>query len=208
MSLPSCGLTLLRGPRNAFDYRLSISSDEKHYVHIRCHRAVLISHSKRFDQLINAENYFELEIKVKPGYVGPMIELLQFMYLKDPALISSRDKVVELCGVCEMPLDHFFIRQHTDGTSPHRAVPLNIVADESASVTTEDWLHCLRFERARVVVPNTSEDSDKDRPPAPDPSTEESDEDRPLAPPPTFPRIRKGTKTVRRYLLRSRFGRL
>ena len=86
----SCGAVLLKGPVDSFDYCLYIT-DTKKTIKIYCHRSVLLAHSVKMRELITSENFFDLTIEVKPGYLGSMIELLQFMYLKNIALISNRN---------------------------------------------------------------------------------------------------------------------
>jgi hypothetical protein len=43
-----------------------------------------------------------LTITVEIGYVGSMLELLQFMYLKNTGLLTNREKILELCAVLKM----------------------------------------------------------------------------------------------------------
>jgi hypothetical protein len=115
--IPSCGLSLLKSPRDTFDYVLFITDDTV-TVKVLCHKCVLLSHSERLRELISGENYFDLDIKVKKGYISSLLELIQYMYLKDPMLISNSDKILELCGMFHMELDHFIIRTN-------KAVQLN-----------------------------------------------------------------------------------
>jgi hypothetical protein len=53
-------------------------------------------------ELITSENYFDLTIDVPLGYLGAMLELLQFMYLKNTGLLTNREKILELCAVLKM----------------------------------------------------------------------------------------------------------
>jgi hypothetical protein len=115
--IPSCGLTLLKSPKDTFDYVLYITDDTV-TVKVLCHKCVLLSHSERLRELISGENYFDLDIKVKKGYISSLLQLIQYMYLKDPMLISNSDKILELCGMFHMELDHFIIRTN-------KAVQLN-----------------------------------------------------------------------------------
>jgi len=152
----SCGQTLLRGPKNSFDYVLRITSDDVQVVQIHCHRCVLIAHSQRFSNLIYGDSFWDMDIKVKPGFVGAVIELIQYMYLKDIQLISEREKILELCSFLEMPLDHFLIRQLT--TDPIQNLTcLNIVSDGSCCISTLDFLKTLSFECAKLQLPSIAE---------------------------------------------------
>lgn len=110
-NVPSCGLTLLRGPPDTFDYVLYVTADDKAFVRIHCHRAVLLAHSKKMRRLITGENYFEMTIKVLPGFVGAFVEVLQYMYLKDPTLITHRSKMKEMICFLEMPFDHWLVKE-------------------------------------------------------------------------------------------------
>ena len=105
----SCGLALLRGPTDSFDYTLFIT-DGNITVKVFCHKCVLIAHSERMRINIRGEHFFDMDIKVKPGYITAFIELVQYMYLKDPTLITKESKILELCGMLHMKLDHFLIR--------------------------------------------------------------------------------------------------
>jgi BTB/POZ domain len=111
----SCGLKMLCAPKECFDYCLYVT-DSKKVVKLFCHRAVLLSHSIRMRELITGENYFDLTLSVEPGYLGAMLELLQFMYLKNVGLLSNRDKILDLCALLQMKPE--FVRAE------------NILADE------------------------------------------------------------------------------
>lgn len=151
-SIPSCGLTLLSGPKNSFDYVLRITSDDQQFVQIHCHRCVLIAHSPQMASLINGENYFDMSLKVKFGYIGACLELIQYFYLKDPTLISEKEKILELCGLFEMSLDHFLIRENKlEAMNCYPMVTLNVVADQSSCVTSIDFLKCIEWEKAKVL---------------------------------------------------------
>jgi hypothetical protein len=106
--VPSCGLTLLRAPQRLCDYTLVVD-DGAAKVKVLCHRAVLAAHSEKLAKLMTAENYFDMSVRVKPGYLGAMVELLQYMYLKDPALISDQEKLLQMCGLLHMKVDHFVV---------------------------------------------------------------------------------------------------
>ncbi len=97
----SCGLRLLTAPIECFDYCLYIS-DSKKVVKVYCHRAILLSHSILMRELITSENYFDLTVSVEFGYISSMLELLQFMYLKNTGLLSNREKLLELCAMLKM----------------------------------------------------------------------------------------------------------
>ena len=149
--IPTCGETLLRGPKNSFDYVVRLTSDEKQYVSLQCHRCVLIAHSRQLGSLIYGENFWDMDIKVKHGYLGAAIELIQYLYLKDVSLISEKTKVLELCALFEMPADHFLIRSTAPLPSLYPTVKLVITADESESVTAMDFIKMIKFEHAKLV---------------------------------------------------------
>lgn len=107
--VPSCGLTLLQGDKSEFDYVVYVT-DGFGSVKIPCHRCILTVHSERLRDLMKNENFFDMVIRVKPGYIGAVIELIQYMYLKDHTLISDSVKVLEICGMFHMKADHFMIR--------------------------------------------------------------------------------------------------
>jgi hypothetical protein len=85
---PSCGLTLLRAPRSTRDYWLELTSHDEFSVTVHCHRCVLLAHATTLQEYLTGENYWNMSIKVKPGYVSAAAELIQFMYLKNPRLIT------------------------------------------------------------------------------------------------------------------------
>ncbi len=149
-SIPSCGLALLQG--GSFDYVLRISSDDKQYIHINCHRSVLTAHSSALRELISGDNFWDMDIKVRPGYVSAAIELVQYMYLKDPVLISQREKVIELCSLFGMPLDYFLIREaKLEKCNLYPFAAIRLVADDSTFVSPQDFLQHLRVERAKIL---------------------------------------------------------
>jgi len=149
----SCGMALLRGPRNSFDYTLFLTSDDIQFVRVYCHRAVLIAHSPQLSQIITGENYFESSIKLKVGYIGACLELLQYFYVKDPLLITQKDKVLELCALFEMDMDYFLIKneKHTH-TVDTTNLKLHFVADSSECVTCADFFKCLVMEKSKLQV--------------------------------------------------------
>ena len=151
--IPSCGLTMLQAPKDTFDYTLRITSDDKIFVSVQCHRCVLTTHSERLRYLMTNENYFTMDIKVEPGYVAPTLELLQYMYLKDASLIFHKEKALKLLALFEMPLEHFLVR--TEGTMPintYDRVQFLIQYDESSCIAATDFLKCLTFEQAKLCV--------------------------------------------------------
>jgi len=135
-----------------------ITSNDKTFVQINCHRCVLLSHSKKMQTLINGENFWDMDIKVKPGFVAATIELIQYMYLKDISLISEKNKMLELCALFEMPLDYFLLRSDTlEQLNRYEIVQLNIQLDDSSCITTVDLLKRLTFEKAKLSSPETTE---------------------------------------------------
>jgi hypothetical protein len=202
--LPSCGQTLLRGPRNSFDYLVRFTSDGKQFAHVQCHRCVLCAHSATFNEMIVAENFWDMDVHVKPGYVGAAVQLIQYMYKKEVSLISDKEKVLELCGLFRMPQDHFLIRQAVAQPPTGPCVTINIVADESTAVVAEDFIGCLKFVRGRMVPPMiqpvTVADEVVVKRPRPTPPP-------PSSPPPTRACRRPQTKSkpkARKYNLRRR----
>lgn len=151
-SVPSCGLTLLKAPQDCFDYVLHITSDDQMIVNVFCHRCVLLAHSGKMRELISGENFFDMSVRVKPGYVSSTVELVQYMYLKDIEVISDKDKVLELSAFFEMPMDHYLIREETlKPLDLHRVVAhLTIVPDNSSILAIPDFLKHLRFEKAAL----------------------------------------------------------
>lgn len=152
-SIPSCGLTLLRGPRNSFDYVLRVTTDEVQFVKIFCHRCILASHSQVFNTLICGKDFFDMNIKLKPGYIGAFMELVQYMYLKDPCLIHCKNKVLELCGKFEMSLDHFLIR-NSETPDTGKAINIHLESDKSICVTAPDFFHIIEITKAKLRAPH------------------------------------------------------
>lgn len=151
-TIPSCGLALLKGPIASFDYVLRLTSNEKTFVHINCHRCVLLAHSKQMCNLICNENFWDMDIKVKPGYISAAIELIQYMYLKDISLITEKSKILELCAVFEMSLDFFLIRTDSlDCLNVYPQIRLNIEWDDSSCITSLDFLKRIKMEHAKLT---------------------------------------------------------
>lgn len=121
----SCGQALLQMARQTADYAVFLKEGDG-IVKVLCHKCVLIAHSVSFQNLINAENFFDIEIILKPGYMGSMIELLQFLYLKNPHELTNKKQVLELAGMLEMKLD-FFIIQNVQTDQPHYSYPGYII---------------------------------------------------------------------------------
>jgi hypothetical protein len=126
---PSCGYSLLKAPLNTFDYALYLT-DRKVTVKIQCHRCVLLAHSEIFRDLICNENFFDMEVCVKPGYLTAAVEVIQYMYLKDPLLITSKSKVLDMCGMFQMPLDHFLI-------ASNKIMPVNTYPTVNVTIMPE-----------------------------------------------------------------------
>jgi hypothetical protein len=106
-SLPSCGYIMLTSPQDTFDFNLKIS-DGNVTILVKCHKAVLRSHSSLFRQEIYGENYFQLFLNVQPGCLAATIELIQYMYLKNPDLINSDSKLIaKQAGFLKMSMDYF-----------------------------------------------------------------------------------------------------
>ena len=113
MRPPSCGAALLRGPRECFDYVLFVT-DGSTTAKVLCHKGVLMCHSPKFRELIVTDNYFALDVRVQPGFLPAMLELLQYLYLKDPSLLASpRSKLLQLCAWLQMPQEFLQLRDDT-----------------------------------------------------------------------------------------------
>jgi len=133
-NIPSCGLTLLRSPPEAHDYVLKITCDDVHYVHINCHRCVLLAHSRKLQELITCENYYSLIIRVAPGYVGACVELLQYMYLRDISLITDKAKMLEMCGLFDMPSEFYLVHGSDPRLLNHVRQPIAVSMNWSTDV--------------------------------------------------------------------------
>jgi len=143
---------------NTFDYVVRITSDQKLVVHINCHRCVLLAHSGQMRTLINNENYWDMDIRVRPGYVAAAAELIQYMYLKDSSLITEKNKVLELCALFEMPLDHFLIRTDAlERLNKYPVVHLTLEEDASSCLITSDFIQRLKVDYARIRKASPSE---------------------------------------------------
>lgn len=146
----SCGLTLLKSPLKTFNYVLHLTTDDVHYIQINCHKCVLLAHSKRILREMKSDTYFHFTIKVLPGYLGAFLELLQYMYLKNPALITEKDKICHLMGYLEMPSE-FYVLQNMpvlkkahQKNSTHDIVQLHLYSDEGSCILQKDFLKTIR----------------------------------------------------------------
>lgn len=154
MSFLSLGQVLLSGNPNTFDYVLNLTEDGKTFVKVHCHRCVLCACSNRFDNLIGGEEYFEMNIKLLPGYLLPMLELIQYMYLRDLKLISHKKEVLKLCGSFEMPMQHFTIRTMADPVfmRDQREIHVHLDKDGSRAVLGRDMLNTVKFLHSKIQV--------------------------------------------------------
>ena len=90
--VPSCGLTLLRHAPPDFVLTLCVawsSPSPPPRLQLRLHRCVLVAHSEAFRTLLTRENYFQCTVSLQPGHLGAMLQILQYMYLKDTSLLST-----------------------------------------------------------------------------------------------------------------------
>jgi hypothetical protein len=150
LSIPSCGLSLLQGPLDAFDYVLWLTDGEQQ-IKVLAHRCVLLAHSEKMRELITGENFFECTIKVKPGYLTACLELLQFMYMKDPRLIHHVDQVLELCGMFRMPYDHIAIRdEKLEPTDVYVTVELQLEPQSHALTMCTEFFQRLVLPEIRL----------------------------------------------------------
>lgn len=147
MSIDSLGQHLLRGPNNSFDFKLKLTEDCHTVVCICCHRSILCAYSRKFSRLIKDQDYFDITIKCMPGYLGPMIELIQYMYLRNPKFITHKERVLKLCGTLEMPLQHFTIQRDADPefTRRNHACQVQLVPNTSSAVLGRDVLKAIEF---------------------------------------------------------------
>lgn len=153
VSTPSCGLVMLRAPLDTCDYVLNITTDDKQYVQIHCHKCVLKCHSKRLNDLMTGERFHESTIKVPKGYSGAFIELVQYMYLRDLTVISDRDKVKKLCAMLDMPYDIFIISKNKlRPINTYHSIQFNIVSDDSTCVGVFDFMQHVEFRNAKLVA--------------------------------------------------------
>ena len=145
-SIPSCGLSLLQSPYK--DFILTISDDNVSVV-INCHRAVILAHAERLGTYSRGEDFFSSSVQVENGYVPVMIELVQYMYLKDPTLISQKDKMLTMCSRIGMKLDFFFINNNQlKKVNKYDHLLCMFQSSESCCIV-EDFLK-------RLVVPKSS----------------------------------------------------
>jgi hypothetical protein len=150
MYLSTCGETLLTAPFDTFDYVLYITDGITRFKVI-CHKCVLLAHSLKLRELINNENFFDLEIELNPGYIMPALELIQYMYLKNPKLISQVSKVLTLCCTFEMSKDYSAIRNCQKSSAPQITsqnftnVHLHVLNTEPESATLSDnFFSCVK----------------------------------------------------------------
>lgn len=152
ISIPSCGLALLRS--NSFDYTLWLRHENEasiQFVKIQCHKAVLLAHSQKMSEVINASNFWDCTIEIKPGYLKACIEVLQYMYLKDPTLISDLDKVLDVCAMFGMQYDHMVLQEHKlHSTDQFDTVQLQLEPCATATTVCADFLQNLTFPRAEM----------------------------------------------------------
>jgi hypothetical protein len=151
----SCGSTLLKAPLSTFDYVLYIT-DGINTVKVLCHKCVLLAHSSRMMELITNENFFDLEISVLPGYITSALELIQYMYLKDPSYVSDVGKVLQLCGMFHMSSDHFAIRNFVSTQPLAVTTQLNLYyngAVENGNFIN-DFLPCINLKDFATVQKN------------------------------------------------------
>lgn len=207
---PSCGLTLLRAPRNTRDYWLEITSNDDFVVTVHCHRCVLLSHATELQVYLTGENFWNMSIKVDLGYVSAALELIQFMYLKDPKLITEKDKVLELCGHFGMSLDHFLIR-HDHQLKPVNQYPtlrLVLTPDHTSEGRfSTDFLSFLKLEGLSLEKLTQNQTDTKVSPsPSPSQPVEPLSSTSPPSPPSqrSRKRFKKVTQNRRTYQLRSR----
>jgi len=158
----SCGQTLLQGPSNTFDYVLHLT-DGKQQATMFCHRSVLSVHSKRFNTTINGENYFDQEVQVLPGYMGAMLELIQFMYLKDTRYLTQHKKIKKLCIFLDVPLDLFRINFEHEVSVQSNQVVFQFEKDpENRCVVAKDLLRHIKLYQAKLSSPEKSLSNESD----------------------------------------------
>lgn len=104
----SCGQMMLQSPIDTMDFCLYVT-DKKQVIKILCHRSVLLAHSLRLSELINADNFYDLTVEIKPGFINSMLELLQFMYLKDIRRLTDKTKILYLSKILKMRRDFSMI---------------------------------------------------------------------------------------------------
>jgi len=160
-SIPSCGLVLIRSPG---DYWLTVfDGDESSSVRVtvRCHRAVLVAHSPVLRSLCTDSGYFEGEVKVPVGHVPATLELLQYMYLKDPALVHRKREVLDVACLLRMPHDHFYVRMSIGVQTRSPPNPICLVfqrqssdeSDEYPVMLVGDWVERMRVHHSVIRLP-------------------------------------------------------
>lgn len=94
--MTSCGRVLLESHPSTFDYELRID-DGTRALRVRCHRAVLAAHAVRLRELSTGENFSDLTLRIKPGFLDSLLELLRFFYLHpSPARWRRPEEIREL----------------------------------------------------------------------------------------------------------------
>lgn len=216
VSTPSCGLTMLRAPEDTFDYVLHVTSDDAHFVRIHCHKAVLRCHSPLFSDLTTGANFWQLEVKLAPGFLGAFVELVQYMYLRDITLISNKDKVLTLCAKFDMPLDVFLLRTGTVAPiNTYRSLAFTLRSDKGediSCITAMDFLRHVEIHHARLEALASEPAAAPPPPPLPAPmpmpvptsegartNVPKVPENTPVPPPPAVPvRPRRATPSLKR----------
>jgi len=151
-SIPSCGLALLRGPPDAFDYTLWLLHG-KQCVKVLCHKAVLLAHSPVLCEIIRDANFWDCSVRVKDGYLNACLELLQYCYCKDPTLISDVSKVLDMAAMFKMSYDHMVISNRLAvATDRYERVLLQIEPEEHSIAVCADFLKCLSFPNSKLVA--------------------------------------------------------
>lgn len=160
MSENTCGYVLLRAPVETFDFLLRFSTPTSStVVSVYCHRAILVAYSEYFRHWIlhpdhGGEFHHQLNIRVDDGQLGAALELIQFMYLRDPTLLSNRNKVLQLCGLFRLYKEHLFIRSLDD--KPHESripnIILTLVFDDSVAISSQDFVKAVSVEKAKLIL--------------------------------------------------------
>jgi len=124
----SCGHGLLELDPRTFDMKLRITdgvSAAVVYVH-----SVVLCQSPLLSRVILDTPVREsgfMQLRVQPGCVMAMLEVLQFLYLKQPAFSADPDAVRRLLSWLEMPLAHYTFRQYMD-TRCEAALPSDMLS--------------------------------------------------------------------------------
>ena len=150
--IPTCGLALLSSPKETFDFVLKVT-DGKQAAKVPCHRCVLVAHSLKLRDFITCENYFELTIKLLPGYIPALLELVQYMYLKDHTLITDIQKVLELCGTLHMKLDHFIVSRGKTEKLNQYPVVYHIHLQENTAAVLPEFTRLVEFQNVQIAPP-------------------------------------------------------